>query len=125
MSLRLPNMLRFSNWMAEAVEVLEKSPHAAPTDKRFVAWVKMQRIVEESGTALSLDDPSEDNVSLADERVQAILRGCEKQLDTWRRNAMVDRDVMNCTWSVIPHAISSFVSCLGAPPRRVDTVSLC
>ena len=78
--------------MAEALEELEKSPLAAPTDKRFVAWVKLQRIVEECGSALALDDPYEANTSLADKRVQAMLGGCEKQLDAWRANSV---DVMN------------------------------
>lgn len=87
MSLRLPNMLRFSSWMAECVKLLETSENAAPTDTRFVAWVKMQRIVEECGSALALDDPSESNITLADQRVQAMLSGGEKQLDAWRRDA--------------------------------------
>jgi hypothetical protein len=93
MSLRLPNMLRFSSWMADCVEYLENSEFAAPTDKRFVAWVKMQRIVEECGSALALDDPSGSNVTLADQRIQATLSVCEKQLDAWRRNST---EVMNC-----------------------------
>ena len=93
MSLRLPNMLRFSSWMAEGLNVLEKSPDAAPTDKRFVAWVKLQRIVEECGCAIALDDPYDSNVSLADRHVQTKLGACEKQLDAWRAN---NEEVMNC-----------------------------
>lgn len=96
MSLRLPNMLRFSSWMAEALELLENPAYAAPTDKRFVAWVKLQRIVEECGSALALDDPHGTNVSLADKRVQAMLGGCEKQLDAWRAN---NKEVINCMWT--------------------------
>ena len=93
MSLRLPNMLRFSSWMAEALEVLENPAYAAPSDKRFVAWVKLQRIVEECGSALALDDPHGSEISLADKRVQAMLGGCEKQLDAWRAN---HKEVINC-----------------------------
>lgn len=94
MSLRLPNMLRFSSWMAECVEYLEKSENAAPTDKQFIAWVKLQRIVDECGSALALDDPRDTNVTLADQRVQATLAAFEKQLEAWKRNA---NDIMNRT----------------------------
>ena len=95
MSLRLPNALRFTHWMAESLDVLEKSPDAAPSDKRFTAWVRMQRIVEECGTAMALDDPSERDVSLAEERVQAVLRACERRLSDWRKSDIVDKEVMN------------------------------
>ncbi|KAL6720101.1 hypothetical protein ACLMJK_002022 [Lecanora helva] len=94
-------MLRFSSWMTEALEELEKSPFSAPTDKRFVAWVKLQRIVEECGSALALDDPYEANTSLADKRVQAMLGGCEKQLEAWRAN---NADVMNAFLEINYHA---------------------
>ena len=92
MSLRLPNMLRFSGWMTEALEVLEKSPFAVPTDKRFVAWVKLQRIVEECGSAMALDDPYDTSISLAEKHVQVKLSSCEKQLEAWKAN---NREVLN------------------------------
>jgi len=75
MSLRLPNALRFTSFMAECVDVLETSPDAAPTDKRFTAWIRIQRqsftkrssskvvqlinlgIVEQCVMSFSLDDP--------------------------------------------------------------------
>ena len=100
-------MLRFSSWMAECVECLENSEAAAPTDKRFVAWVKMQRIVEEYGSALALDDPSESNVTLADQRVQATLSACEKQLDAWRRNSA---DVMNCIRTLLSEILERMLT---------------
>ena len=87
-------MLRFSSWMTEALEVLEKSPYAVPTDKRFVAWVKLQHVVEECGSAMALDDPYDTSISLADKHVQAKLQGCEKQLDAWKAN---NNDVLNRT----------------------------
>ena len=57
-SLRRPNLLRFSNYMAECEEYLETSSDAAPTDKRLAAWVKIHRIMEKAGNAFSFDDPS-------------------------------------------------------------------
>lgn len=93
MSLRLPNFLRYSSWMANCSEVLKTSPDAAPTDKRFVAWVQLQRIVEECGTNFALDSP-DNTVSLADERAQLMLQSYEKQLEAWRQHAN-NENIMN------------------------------
>lgn len=92
MSLRQPNMMRFTSWMAECVECLENSSEAAPTDKRLAAWVKLQRIMEETVTSFALDDPDA-TVSLVDPRVQLRLKGFEKQLEEWKKN--IDPHVMN------------------------------
>lgn len=94
MSLRLPNFLRYSSWMADCSEVLRTSPDAAPTDKRFVAWVHLQRLVEECGTNFALDSPDH-TVSLADERAQIMLQSYEKQLEAWRQHATSNDDIMN------------------------------
>lgn len=93
MSLRLPNFLRYSSWMTDCSEVLRTSPDAAPTDKRFVAWVQLQRLVEECGTSFALDSP-DNTVSLADQRAQLMLQSYEKQLEAWRQHANND-DIMN------------------------------
>lgn len=97
MSLRLPNFLRWSSWMADSSVVLRTSPDAAPTDKRFVAWVQLQRLVEECGTNFALDSP-DDTVSLTDERAQLMLQSYEKQLDVWRQHAISNDNIMN-RWS--------------------------
>ena len=94
MSLRVPNFLHYSSWMADCSEVIRTSPDAAPTDKRFVAWVQLQRLVEECGTNFALDSP-DDTVSLADERAQLMLQSYEKQLDAWRQHAITNDDIMN------------------------------
>lgn len=91
MSLRLPNMLRFTSWMAECVEFIKTSPDAAPTDKSFIAWVELQRIVEDCAMSFGLD--SDETVSLADESIQLKLKTTEKQLESWRRDAL-SRGVM-------------------------------
>ena len=94
MSLRLPNFLRYSSWMSDCSTVLRTSPDAAPTDKRFVAWVQLQRLVEECGTNFALDSP-DDTVSLADERAQMMLQSYEKQLESWRQYAINNDNIMN------------------------------
>lgn len=78
-------MLRFTSWMAECMDFLENSPGAAPTDKRLVAWARLQCIMEEFGTTFAFDDPN-DTVSLIEPRVQLMLKGFEKKLDNWKSN---------------------------------------
>ncbi len=82
-SLRRPNMLRFSSWMADCMEYLEASPDAAPTDKLLMAWIRFERIMEECANSFSFDDPSA-APSLMEPRTQLMLKGFEKQLETWK-----------------------------------------
>ena len=96
MSLRLPNMLRFTNWMAECVEFLETSAEAVPTDRRFAAWVRLQRIVEECGISLGLDN-TDDTVSLDDEHAQLMLKGAERQLAAWKCQVSPNGGILNGT----------------------------
>lgn len=80
-------MLRFSNYMAECIEFLENSPNAVLNDHRLVAWIQLQRIMEECSTSFAFDDSSA-TVSLEEPRVQLMLKGFEKKLKGWRENMM-------------------------------------
>ena len=71
--------------MQDCVNTLETSPDAAPTDKRLIAWVRMQRLVEECNITFSLDDPG-NTASLADDNVQQNLKGYEKQMDMMKKD---------------------------------------
>lgn len=108
MNLRLPNMLRFTKWMAECVDFLETSPEAAPTDKRFIAWVKLQHIVEDCATALGLDSPDE-TLSLDDERAQLMLKGAEKQLAAWKTQVTSDPGILNGKWTLVLWSLRSLI----------------
>lgn len=85
-------MLRFTNYMAECVEFLESSPNALLNDRRLVAWIQLQRIMEGCSTSFEFDDPSA-TVSLEEPRIQLMLKGFEKKLKGWREN-LID-GVMN------------------------------
>lgn len=96
MGLRLPNMLRFTSWMAECVDFLETSAEAAPTDKRFTAWVRLHHIIEDCAMSLGLDD-SDETVSLDNERAQLMLKGAEKQLAAWKTRVTSEPETLNGT----------------------------
>lgn len=83
MAQRRPNLLRYTMFMSECVEVLESSPEAAPSDKVLCQWVKLQKIAEEIGIGFAFDDPNA-TVSIDDTRVQFSLKGFARQLEEWR-----------------------------------------
>ena len=80
--------------MDECLNFLETSPEAAPNDKRFVAWIRIQRLVEEVAMTFSLDDPG-NTASLCDTRVQQMLKGFEKQLDDLMKSMKAAPGVLN------------------------------
>jgi hypothetical protein len=82
MGLRRPNLIRWSSFMADCIDVLENSPEALPSDKVLCQWVRSQHITEEVGTQFSMDDPGA-NVSIADQKVQFALKGFERDLEKW------------------------------------------
>lgn len=85
MGLRRPNLIRWTSYMAECIEVLETSPEASPTDKSLCQLVRNQRIAEDIGTQFSMDDPFA-TVNIADPKVQYALKGFERDLEHWSRN---------------------------------------
>lgn len=87
MSLHRPNMLRFSNYMTECVEFLENLPNVELNDCRLVAWIQLQRIMEECSTSFAFEDPGA-TVSLEEPRIQLMLKGFEKKLKGWREHLM-------------------------------------
>ena len=80
--------------MNECLHALETSPDAAPTDKRFAAWIRIQRVVEECAIVFSLDDPGS-TVSLSDERVQQMLKGFEAQMQDLMKSMKATPGVLN------------------------------
>ncbi|OCK80575.1 hypothetical protein K432DRAFT_434659 [Lepidopterella palustris CBS 459.81] len=83
MRLRRPNILLFNSWMGECLTLLDKSP--IMLDKRMAAWVKLQRIVDETTLSFGFDDAST-SFSLTELRMQVILRQFERQMDDWKRS---------------------------------------
>lgn len=83
MALHRPNLIRWTPFMAECMDILEASPDAAPTDKYFCHLVWTHHLAEEVGIQFTLDDPS-NVVSLADGRTQHTLKAFERDLDKHR-----------------------------------------
>lgn len=85
MVLRRPNLIRWTNYMKECIEVLESHPDAAPSDKLFCQHIKIQRICEDIGLTFLMDD-STANVSITDPKVSYALNVLENKLKEWKEN---------------------------------------
>jgi RalA-binding protein 1 len=81
-SLHRPNLIRWTPFMAESMEILETSPDAAPTDKYFCHLVWTHHLGEQISNQFSMDDPSA-AVNIADPRTQYALRAFERDLERY------------------------------------------
>ncbi|KAI2473589.1 hypothetical protein F4781DRAFT_138519 [Annulohypoxylon bovei var. microspora] len=79
MALHRPNLIRWQPFMTECMDILESSPHAAPTDRYLCHLVWTHRLAEDVGIQFSMDDPSV-FVNVSEQKVQYALRGFERDL---------------------------------------------
>ncbi|KAI9650505.1 hypothetical protein NHQ30_000521 [Ciborinia camelliae] len=106
MGLRRPNLIRWTSFMAESVDILENSPEAAPTDKILCQWVRSQRIAEEVGIQFSMDDPGA-SISIADPKVQYALKGFEQELDKW--SSSIPPEIQTPSLKLTEHVINLYM----------------
>ncbi|KAK3725860.1 hypothetical protein LTR37_000008 [Vermiconidia calcicola] len=83
MVLRRPNLVRWTNYMKECIEVLESHPDAFPSDKLFCQYVKIQHICEDIGLQFLMDDNTA-NITITDPKVTYALNVLETQLKNWK-----------------------------------------
>ena len=82
MALHRPNLVRWTSFIAESVDVLESSPEAAPTDRFLCQLVWTHKLAEEVGIQFSMDDPAS-TPNIADARTQYALKGFERELERY------------------------------------------
>ncbi|KAI6250948.1 Transcriptional regulator WAR1 [Erysiphe necator] len=104
--LRRPNIIHWSSFTADCVEVLENSEEAFPSDRMLCQWVKIFHISEEIGTRFFMDDPGA-IVSFADSQVQHTLRGFERDLEKWRASQKPEN--MSPNLKITEHGINLYM----------------
>jgi len=80
MALHRPNLIRWTPFMAECVDVLESAPEAALTDGYLCQLILAHKLAEEVGIHFSMDDPAS-TPNIAEPRTQYALKGFERELD--------------------------------------------
>lgn len=82
MALHRPNLIRWTPFIAECMEVLSSSPDAAPTDKYLCHLVWTHKLAEEVGIQFSMDDPTS-TPNLAESQTQNALKWFERELERY------------------------------------------
>lgn len=90
-ALRRPNLLRWTPFMAESVEILENSPDAVPLDKYLCHLVWTHRLTEDLVIQFNLEDPSV-MTDVNDPRSQHILKALERDFEKYK--ASVPKEYM-------------------------------
>ncbi|OGM48751.1 Zn(II)2Cys6 transcription factor [Aspergillus bombycis] len=85
MSLRAPNVMRWTHCMDECLEVLETSPDALPSDKVLCQHVRLQRITEEAAMQLSFKGASA-SLTLRAMQIQTSYRLSKRQIFNWKKS---------------------------------------
>ncbi|KAE8375551.1 hypothetical protein BDV26DRAFT_283376 [Aspergillus bertholletiae] len=83
-SLRRTLLVRWTPYMEECIDILEKSSDALPSDKVMIQWAKLVHIIEEIHQQFCPDDTGS-IVAFSEPKVQYTLKVFEKQLDQLRR----------------------------------------
>ena len=83
MSLRAPNVMRWTRLMDKCLVVLETSPAALPSDRLLCQHIRLQHITEEFAMHLSAGETS----SASDtSRAIHIHRAFKQELKEWRQH---------------------------------------
>lgn len=78
--------------MDECLELLNRPPEALPSDSVLVELVRLQRLADDVGNQISMDESS--NVGVSDVKTQYALRGFERQMRDWEQQA--SKQVISC-----------------------------
>ncbi|KAF6841448.1 Transcriptional regulator WAR1 [Colletotrichum plurivorum] len=106
MALHRPNLVRWTSFMAESMEVLQTAPDAAPTDKYFCHLVWTHRLAEEVGIQFAMDDPAV-VPNITDSRTQYSLRMLERDLEKYSKS--VPKEEMQATLRMSFHVLSLYM----------------
>ncbi|EHA57305.1 hypothetical protein MGG_09276 [Pyricularia oryzae 70-15] len=106
MTLHRPNLVRWTPFMAECLEVLQTSPDAAPTDAYFCHLVWTHKLSEEIGVEFAMDDPGA-VVDITDRRTQHAIKSFERQHEKYRD--AVPKDLMRPSLKLGFHVVSLYM----------------
>ncbi|KAL1877344.1 hypothetical protein VTK73DRAFT_8717 [Phialemonium thermophilum] len=106
MALHRPNLIRWTSFMQDSVDLLQSSPEAAPTDKYLCHLVWTHKMAEDVGVQFSLDDPSI-SLNISDLRTQYTLRGFARDLERYARN--VPEELQQPSLKMSFHVVSLYM----------------
>lgn len=84
MAFRRPNILRWGSWVKDCTNILDPRSIAHIGDRRLAAWIRLQRLAEDSLTMVGLDEGS--SINFSDARASLILKGGFERVKEWRQH---------------------------------------
>ncbi|KAL9581899.1 MAG: hypothetical protein Q9203_005714, partial [Teloschistes exilis] len=97
MGLRRPNLIRWTSQMDDCLESLKTCPDNLPLDSVLVDLVRLQRLADDVGNQISLDDSS--HMGISDIKTQYALKGFERQMRDWEQQASKQANSMPLTFN--------------------------
>lgn len=104
--LRRPNLIQWSPYIAECVDILENSPLAMHSDKTLCQWVKAQRIMELISTQFEMHDDYA-SVNISDPSVHIAVQNFEGMLEKWADE--VPKDIQSPLLKMSEHIVSLYI----------------
>lgn len=71
--------------MDECIDYLSTSSEALPSDSILLEWVRLQRLADDLGNQISVDESAD--VGMSDMTTQYALKGFERQMKDWEKQA--------------------------------------
>lgn len=71
--------------MDECLEYLSTSSESLPSDSILLDWVRLQRLADDLGNEISLDESAD--VGKSGVKTQYALKGFERQMKDWEKQA--------------------------------------
>ncbi|KAL9007595.1 MAG: hypothetical protein Q9173_007172, partial [Seirophora scorigena] len=90
MGLRRSNLIRWSTYMDECLDFLSTSSEALPSDSTLLEWVRLQRLADDLGNQMSVDEWS--NIGVSDVKTQYALKAFERQMKDWDKQTSKQKD---------------------------------
>ncbi|KAI9800508.1 MAG: hypothetical protein M1825_004056 [Sarcosagium campestre] len=106
-SLRRPNLIRWSPFLQECVDILEPSPDGHPSDREFCHWIRLQHIAEDVATQFSMDDSAARIGGIGDLKIQFAVKGFERQLEDWYGQR--DKELLSPSLLLSAHVINLYI----------------
>ncbi|KAL2261170.1 hypothetical protein VTK26DRAFT_4623 [Humicola hyalothermophila] len=121
MALHRPNLIHWTPFIAECIDVLESSPEAAPTDKYLCHLVWTHKLAEEVGIQFSMDDPAS-TPNIADARTQYALKGFERELEKY--SSSIPLQLQQPSLKISFHVLSLYMHEIATHNDNVDDSKL-
>ncbi|KAF5703228.1 hypothetical protein FMUND_13104 [Fusarium mundagurra] len=86
MSFRRPSTLHYGPWVQECMNILDSPASTHIGDRCLVAWIRLQRLAEESLGIARIGSDENAGSNHSDQRARLILQGCLERVKDWRRN---------------------------------------